>query len=107
MSGQAERDQNAYEEMAKEAAERVPEFFEEGHEYSNNGGPYAAPETVNTFRCGWVGTHPETQEPIAFGFMHNTTVGWGGTGMGPTHWGWGWVDHGNWPEAGDGGGVSG
>ena len=98
MSDAADRDQRAYEE----AAERVPEFFEADHEYSTGNG-YSAPETVLTFRCGWIGTHPETQEPIAFGFMHNTEMGWGGTGMGPTHWEWGWTDHGNWPLAGKGG----
>jgi len=89
--------------------EEAHEFFRAGYEYHNQKGPYAAPELGNTFRCGWVGTHPETQEPVAFGFMHNTTVGWGGTGMSPRHWEWGWTCAGRWPQANTegGGGVGG
>lgn len=82
------------------------EFFRAGYEYHDGDG-YTAPEVIRTFRCGWVGTHPGTQEPVAFGFMNSTVLGWGGTGMGPAHRKRDkWTCVGHWPRPG-GGGVGG
>lgn len=64
-------------------------FFTPGVEY-NDATPYSAPEIIRTFRCVAVAENPDTGEPIAFGFMRNDALGWGGTGMGIDHWRKGW-----------------
>lgn len=67
----------------------MTDFFEPGFEYTD-ATPYTAPEIIRTFRCVAVATLPDTDMPLAFGFMHTNNLGWGGTGMDRNHWRKGW-----------------
>jgi hypothetical protein len=65
----------------------MDDFFRTGKDY-DDAEPYKAPELTRIFRCEWVCNHPETGEPVAFGFMrvHQDGSQWVGTGMGQGHW---------------------
>lgn len=79
-------------------------FFEPGVDY-DDATPYSAPEIIRTFRCVAVASMPDTGEPVAFGFMRTTAMGWGGTGMGLDHWRKGWNRTSPAPEREPSGGL--
>jgi hypothetical protein len=68
-------------------------FFEPGRSYIQ-ARPFAAPETVEIFRCVGVGMHPAKHEMRAFGFIAHVYPGddWFSAALDMDSWEAGWQE---------------